>query len=461
MRLLASLAFAGLRRRDPAGQRRAPRQRRRTGDRSRSRAWPRARSAWRGAAGGCCRPPRSGRSATSSSRWSTTTAPATRASPARRPGRSVSANRRAECPRARRACGHVRVGNLGTGSGYWESWRGRQHHHHRQPHRRVDRDPDRGRRGRRQGLEEAARQHLVPRPGLQPRRRAPAVAITELDGDAGILRYRGYPIEQLAEKSSYLEVAYLLIYGELPQRRAVRDLALRDHAPHVHPRERAQALHGGLPLRRPPHGHARVRRRRPVDLLPRGQGHRRPEVRDKQIVRLIAKMPTLAACAYRHSVGHAVRLPRQQPRLRRQLPVDDVEDRRAALRAPTRCWPGRSTCCSSSTPTTSRTAGTTAMRTIGSSHADPYIATAPAAAAALYGPRHGGANEAVIKMLNEIGSVDNVAGLREAASSRARSGSRASATGSTRTTTPGPRSSSRSPTRSSRSPARTRCSTSR
>ena len=103
--------------------------------------------------------------------------------------------------------------------------------------------------------------------------------------------------------------------------------------------------------------------------------------------------------------------------------------------------------------------GTTAMRVVGSSHADPYIGTA-AAAAALYGPRHGGANEAVIRMLTEIGSIDNVDGVRRRREGGQGAGSRASATASTRTTTRGPRSSRRPPTRSSRSPARTRCSTS-
>ena len=108
-----------------------------------------------------------------------------------------------------------------------------------------------------------------------------ASSITELDGEAGILRYRGYPIEQLAEK---LELPRGRLPAD-PRRPAhagpVRGLALRDHPPHVHPRERAQALHGGLPPRRPPHGHARVHRRRAVDLLPRGQGHRGPRRPDE------------------------------------------------------------------------------------------------------------------------------------------------------------------------------------
>ena len=87
--------------------------------------------------------------------------------------------------------------------------------------------------------------------------------ITFLDGDAGILRYRGYPIEQLAEHSTYLEVAYLLLYGELPNGSAAAAVDLRGHPPHVHPREHAQALRRRLPLRRPPDGHVRVRRSPP------------------------------------------------------------------------------------------------------------------------------------------------------------------------------------------------------
>ena len=84
--------------------------------------------------------------------------------------------------------------------------------------------------------------------------------ITYLDGDAGILRYRGYPIEQLADHSTYLEVAYLLLYGELPTETQLQQWTLRRHPPHVHPREHAQAVRRRLPLRRPPDGHVRVRR---------------------------------------------------------------------------------------------------------------------------------------------------------------------------------------------------------
>ena len=131
-----------------------------------------------------------------------------------------------------------------------------------------------------------------------------------------------------------------------------------------------------------------------------------PEIRQKQIVRLIAKMPTLAAAVPPLQRRDAVRLPGQLARVRRELPVDDVQGRRAALRG--------------GPPSLKaldllfilhadheQNCGTTAMRTVGSAHADPYSAAA-GAAAALYGPRHGGANEAVIRMLTEIGSIDKV-----------------------------------------------------
>ena len=165
-------------------------------------------------------------------------------------------------------------------------------------------------------------------------------AITEIDGDAGILRYRGYPIEQLAEHSTYLEVAYLLIHGELPTPGAVRRVGPRHHVPHVHPRERAQALPRGLPLRRPPHGHARLGRRRAVDLLPRRQGHRRPREplqadrpAHRQDAHARRRLPPLQR-------RHAVRLPRQLARLHRQLPVDAVEGGRAPLRRQPGAGPG-------------------------------------------------------------------------------------------------------------------------
>ena len=232
-------------------------------------------------------------------------------------------------------------------------------------------------------------------------------AITELDGEAGILRYRGYPIEQLAEKSTYLEVAYLLIYGELPTAEQFEQWQ-HDVTYHtfIHENVRKRTLEGF-------HHDAH-----PMGMLvstvaalstfyPEAKQIHDDEIRNKQIVRLIAKMPTLTAGAHRSSVGMPFVYPdntldfasnflsmmwkiaephyETNPVLARALDVLFI------LHADHE-----------------QNCGTTAMRVIGSSHADPYSALA-GATAALYGPRHGGANEAVIKMLTEIGSVDNVA----------------------------------------------------
>ena len=152
-------------------------------------------------------------------------------------------------------------------------------------------------------------------------------SITELDGDAGILRYRGYPIEQLAEHSTYLEVDL-----PPPPRRAAQQGAARrvdaTTSPTTPSSTRTCASGSWRASTTTPTPWACSSRPsprcRPSTPTPRRSTTRRSGMR--QIIRLIAKMPTLAACAYRFSVGHAVRLPRQLPRLRLELPVDDVED---------------------------------------------------------------------------------------------------------------------------------------
>ena len=231
-------------------------------------------------------------------------------------------------------------------------------------------------------------------------------AITELDGENGILRYRGYPIEQLAENSTYLEVAYLLIYGELPTSEQYAEWVHEiTYHTYIHENVRKRFMEGF-------HHDAH-----PMGMLvsavaalstfyPEAKQIHDEDVRDKQIVRLIAKMPTLAAGAHRFSVGMPFVYPdnrldfasnflsmmwrigepdyQADPVLARALDILFI------LHADHE-----------------QNCGTTAMRVAGSSHSDPYSAAA-AATAALYGPRHGGANEAVIKMLNEIGHVDNV-----------------------------------------------------
>jgi citrate synthase len=233
-----------------------------------------------------------------------------------------------------------------------------------------------------------------------------ASAITELDGEAGILRYRGYPIEQLAEHSTYLEVAYLLINGELPtpaqQAAWVHDVTYHTF---IHENVRKRFMDGF-------HHDAH-----PMGMListiaalstfyPEAKDINDRATRDKQIVRLIAKMPTLAAGSFRHSVGMPFVYPDNtldfcsnflsmmwkvaEPRYEADPILAKALDVLFILHADHE-----------------QNCSTTAMRTVGSSLADPYSATA-AAAAALYGPRHGGANEAVIRMLTQIGSLDQV-----------------------------------------------------
>jgi citrate synthase len=231
-------------------------------------------------------------------------------------------------------------------------------------------------------------------------------AITEIDGDAGILRYRGYPIEQLAESSTYLEVAYLLIHGELPTAEQyepwVRDITYHTF---IHENVRKRFLEG-FHYDAHPMGMlvSAVAALSTFYLDAKDIGD--PENRYRQIVRLIAKLPTLAAACHRFSVGMPFVYPDNslgfsanflsmlwkvaEPRYDANPALAHALDVLFILHADHE-----------------QNCGTTAMRTVASAHADPYSCVA-ASTAALYGPRHGGANEAVIKMLNEIGSLDAV-----------------------------------------------------
>ena len=240
---------------------------------------------------------------------------------------------------------------------------------------------------------------------------AAASGITELDGANGVLRYRGYPIEQLAEQSSYLEVAYLLIHGELPTAQEFEAWRYEiTHHTFIHENVRKRFMEGF-------HHDAH-----PMGILvstvaalstfyPDAKDIEDRDLLMKQVVRLIAKMPTLAAGAYRHSAGMPFVYPDNsldfaanflsmmwktaEPRYEANPVLARALDVLFILHADHE-----------------QNCSTTAMRTVGSAHADPYISTA-AAASALYGPRHGGANEAVIRMLTEIGSLDNVAAYVE------------------------------------------------
>ncbi len=231
-------------------------------------------------------------------------------------------------------------------------------------------------------------------------------AITELDGEAGILRYKGYPIEQLAEHSTYLEVAYLLIHGELPDEAQFSSWKHEiTYHTFIHENVRKRFMEG-FHYDAHPMGMlvSAVAALSTFYLDAKDIADR--EVRNRQIIRLIAKMPTLAACAHRFSVGQPFIYPDNtldfatnflsmmwkvaEPEYAGNPVLAHAIDVLFILHADHE-----------------QNCSTTAMRVVGSAHADPYVATA-AAAAALYGPRHGGANEAVIRMLTEIGSFENV-----------------------------------------------------
>ncbi len=229
-------------------------------------------------------------------------------------------------------------------------------------------------------------------------------AITYLDGEAGILRYGGYPIEQLAEHSTYLEVAYLLLNGELPNKVQL-DTWVGDvtHHTFIHENMRKRFV-DGFHYNAHPMGMFISALAALGTFYDGSKDIFDPTQRERQILRLIAKAPTLAAMAYRFSVGLPFNYPNNDlsypanflnmmwkigdyevdPRLERAMEVLFI------LHADHE-----------------QNCGTTAMRVIGSSHADPY-SSAAGAAAALYGPLHGGANEAVVRMLGEIGSIENV-----------------------------------------------------
>jgi citrate synthase len=230
-------------------------------------------------------------------------------------------------------------------------------------------------------------------------------AITYLDGENGVLEYRGYPIEQLAEHSTYLEVAYLLVHGELPNQ-AQLDQWEHDITIHTFVHENVKEFVGGF--RHDAH---------PMGMLLGSVGAlstfykdaneiQDPDNRMIQTIRLIAKMPTLAAFAYRHTMGQPYVYPdndlkypgnflnmmykmtelkyEPDPRLERALDILFI------LHADHE-----------------QNCSTNAVRAVGSSQVDPYSAVA-AGVAALYGPLHGGANEAVLRMLKRIGTKENI-----------------------------------------------------
>jgi citrate synthase len=229
--------------------------------------------------------------------------------------------------------------------------------------------------------------------------------VTYIDGDAGILRYRGYPIEQLAESSSFLEVAYLLIHGQLPDRDQF-DAWAHEITHHTFIHENLKQFMDGFHHDAHPMGMLVSTVGALSTFYPEAKGFDDPGTRHMQIVRLIAKFPTLAAFAYRHSIGMRYAYPDNDlsfagnflnmmwKTTELKYEPDPVLER--AMDVLLILHADHEQNCS-----------TTTMRAISSSDADPYSAAA-GACAALYGPKHGGANEAVLRMLERIGSVDNV-----------------------------------------------------
>ena len=232
-----------------------------------------------------------------------------------------------------------------------------------------------------------------------------ASSITYLDGDAGILRYRGYPIEQLAENSTFLEVAYLLINGQLPTATELSTWQLNvTHHTMIHENMRKRFV-DGFHYDAHPMGMFISAIAALGTFYDDAKDIFEKESFDKQILRLVAKVPTIAAMCYRFSQG----LPFVSPnnalsygenflnmmfRIGDDYKVDPVLAR--AMDVLFILHADHEQNC-----------GTTAMRVVSSANSDPYTATA-AAAAALYGPLHGGANEAVVRMLTEIGDVSRV-----------------------------------------------------
>jgi citrate synthase len=229
--------------------------------------------------------------------------------------------------------------------------------------------------------------------------------ITFIDGEKGILEYRGYPIEQLAEKSSYLEVAYLLVHGHLPSRAQLEEWTHQiTHHTFVH--ENIKEFMQGFRYDAHPMGMLLASVGALSTFYPEASAIKDEKLRYLQIIRLTAKMPTLAAFSYRHSRGMPYVYPdndlsyagnflsmiyemselkyEPDPRLEHALDVLFI------LHADHE-----------------QNCSTSAVRSVGSSHVDPYSAVA-AGVAALYGPLHGGANEAVLRMLHRIERKENV-----------------------------------------------------
>jgi citrate synthase len=235
-------------------------------------------------------------------------------------------------------------------------------------------------------------------------------AITFIDGERGILRYRGYPIEELARRVSFLDVAYLLLRGELAAKEESAAWAA-EVTNHTYVHENVKKFIDGFHHDAHPMGILVSTIAALSTFYPEAKAVCDPAGQHEQAVRLIAKMPTLAAFAYRHAMGLPYAYPDDElsyagnflnmmwkmtePSYRPDPVLERALDTLFTLHADHE-----------------QNCSTSAMRVVGSSRADPYSAAA-AAAAALYGPLHGGANEQVLRMLGQIGPVGNVSAYIE------------------------------------------------
>jgi citrate synthase len=239
--------------------------------------------------------------------------------------------------------------------------------------------------------------------------------ITYIDGDKGILEYRGYPIEQLCEQATYLEVAYLIVHGELPNREQL-DEWVHEVTIHTYVHENVKEFLDGFRYDAHPMGMLQASVGALSTFYPGAKDIKNDDERHMATVRMIAKVPTLAAFAYRHNLGLPYVYPdndlsypgnflsmmyrmtevkyQPDPRLERALDVLWI------LHADHE-----------------QNCSTSAVRDVGSSEVDPYSACA-AGIAALYGPLHGGANEAVLRMLDRIGTVENIPDFLDAVKNR-------------------------------------------
>ena len=229
--------------------------------------------------------------------------------------------------------------------------------------------------------------------------------ITNIDGEKGILRYRGYPIEQLASQSTFLETAYLLINGELPTRAQFVEW---EHEITIHTflHENTKKSMDGFLYDSHPMGMLVSTVAALSTYYPDSKDIFDDEVRQLQIKRLIAKMPTLAAFAYRHSLGQPYVYPDNDLSFTGNL-LNMLYKMSEAKYLPDPVLERALDILFILHADHEQNCSTHAMRSVGSSQVDPYSSIA-AACAALYGPLHGGANEAVLRMLQEIGSVKGI-----------------------------------------------------